>query len=128
MVFKLKEFLRAQVSAFMGGIVDFGIYSFCYSVLGVPAYFSNVFSGALGAIVNFTINRYWSFARTGHSIGSQLWKFIIVVMGSILLKSSGIYFLVDVFQYHYLLSKLAVELVVSLGFNFILQKFWVFKK
>ncbi|NGF57858.1 GtrA family protein [Parapedobacter sp. SGR-10] len=128
MAFKLKEFLKAQVSAFIGGVADFGIYSFCYSVLGVPAHISNAISGALGAVVNFTINRYWSFARTGQSIGSQLWKFIIVVLGSILLKSSGIYVLVEVLSCHYLLSKLIVELIVSLGFNFVLQKFWVFKK
>ena len=125
---KLRVFLRAQLSAFIGGLSDFGIYTFCYTVLKFTAPFSNVVSGSLGAIVNFTINRYWSFGNTEKSIGSQLWKFIIVVVGSITLKSLGIHVLVDIWQLHFLLSKLIVEIIVSLGFNYTLQRFWVFKQ
>lgn len=128
MAFKLKEFLKAQLSAFVGGMTDLGIYSFCYKVLNISAPFSNIVSGSLGAIVNFLINRYWSFDNTKSSIGSQLWKFVIVVVGSITLKSIGIHYFVDVWNWHFLLSKLLVEIIVSLGFNFTLQKFWVFKK
>ena len=128
MGFKLKEFLKAQLSAFVGGMSDLAIYSFCYKIVALSAPFSNVISGSLGAVVNFVINRYWSFDNTQTSIGSQLWKFIIVVVGSITLKSIGIHYFVDVFKWHFLLSKLLVEIVVSLGFNFTLQKFWVFKK
>lgn len=125
---KLRVFLRAQLSAFIGGLSDFGIYTFCYTVLNFTAPFSNVISGSLGAIVNFTINRYWSFGNTEKSIGSQLWKFIIVVVGSITLKSLGIHVLVDIWHLHFLLSKLIVEIIVSLGFNYTLQRFWVFKQ
>lgn len=125
---KVKEFLRAQLSAFVGGLSDFAIYTFCYKILLISAPFANAISGSLGAIVNFTVNRYWAFNNTRDSVTQQLWKFILVVMGSILLKSTGIYFLVNVWGGHYLLSKVIVELIVSLGFNFLLQKYWVFRK
>ena len=125
---KYNEFFKAQFSAFIGGLFDFGIYTFCYTVLNFTAPFSNVVSGSLGAVVNFTINRYWSFESSKNSIGSQLWKFILVVLGSISLKSFGIHILVDICQWNFIVSKLLVEVVVSLGFNFLLQKFWVFKK
>jgi len=128
MGFKLKEFLKAQLSAFLGGMTDLGIYSFCYKVLNISAPFSNAISGSLGAIVNFLINRYWSFNNQKTPIANQLWKFILVVIGSITLKSLGIYFFVDRLQWDGILSKLLVEVIVSLGFNFTLQKFWVFKK
>ncbi|MVZ67168.1 GtrA family protein [Sphingobacterium sp. DK4209] len=128
MTAKVREFLKVQLSAFVGGLSDFGIYTFCYTVLKYSAPFSNVISGSLGAVVNFTINRYWSFNSTAQSLGSQLWKFIIVVLGSIGLKSLGIHVFVDIMHWHFLLSKLIVEIVVSLGFNFTLQKYWVFKK
>jgi len=127
MRFRPKEFLRAQLSAFAGGMCDLGIYAFCYKSLGVSAPFSNAIGGGLGAAANFSLNRYWSFsAGRRSSAKSQLWKFATVVAGSILLKSSGIYLLVDVWDGHFLLCKLLVEVVVSLGFNFVLQKFWVF--
>ena len=125
---RLKVFLKAQLSAFIGGLSDFGIYTFCYTVLKFTAPFSNVISGSLGAIVNFTINRYWSFDNTETSLGSQLWKFVLVVIGSITLKSLGIHLLVDIWHVHFLLSKAIVEIIVSLGFNYTLQRFWVFKK
>ena len=128
MSFKPKEFLKAQLSAFVGGLTDFGIYSFCFKVLSFSAPISNVISGSLGAIVNFLINRYWSFKSEDQALGSQLWKFVLVVIGSILLKSGGIYLLVDHWNFHFLVSKAIVELIVSLGFNFVLQKYWVFKK
>ncbi|GGE33713.1 MULTISPECIES: GtrA family protein [Sphingobacterium] len=125
---RLKVFLKAQLSAFIGGLSDFGIYTFCYTVLKFTAPFSNVISGSLGAIVNFTINRYWSFDNTETSLGSQLWKFILVVIGSITLKSLGIHLLVDIWHVHFLISKAIVEIIVSLGFNYTLQRFWVFRK
>ncbi len=127
MAFKVKEFLKAQLSAFVGGLTDFGIYTFCFKVLSLSAPLSNVASGSLGAVVNFIINRYWSFDSKQESLGNQLWKFVIVVIGSILLKSSGIYLLVDIWDVHFILAKISVELIVSLGFNFVLQKYWVFK-
>lgn len=125
---KLKEFLKAQLSAFVGGLFDFGIYSLCFKLVGISAPLSNVVSGSLGAVVNFLINRYWSFNSADQPLGNQLWKFIIVVMGSIALKSGGIYLLVDMWNVNFLVSKGIVEIIVSLGFNFLLQKFWVFKK
>ncbi|MGB7527853.1 GtrA family protein [Sphingobacterium cellulitidis] len=125
---RLKVFLKAQLSAFIGGLSDFGIYTFCYTVLKFTAPFSNVISGSLGAIVNFTINRYWSFDNTETSLSSQLWKFILVVIGSITLKSLGIHLLVDIWHVHFLISKAIVEIIVSLGFNYTLQRFWVFRK
>lgn len=122
------SFGKAQISAFIGGISDFSIYTFCLKVLALSAPLSNVISGSLGAIVNFVINRYWAFESTNTPVGNQLWKFVIVVIGSITLKSGGIYLLVDHFDFNPFYSKLIAEIVVSLGFNFVLQKYWVFKK
>lgn len=125
---KSREFLKAQLSAFIGGLSDLCIYTFCYKILLISAPISNIISGSLGAVVNFTINRYWSFKNTEKSVSSQLWKFILVVIGSISLKSIGIYLLVEVWEKHFLLSKLLIEVMISLGFNFTLQRYWVFKK
>lgn len=122
------SFGKAQLSAFLGGLSDFAIYTFCLQVLGYSAHGSNVISGGLGAIVNFSINRYWAFDSKTTAIGNQLWKFVLVVLGSITLKSTGIYLLVDYLFFNPFYSKLIVEVLVSLGFNFTMQKYWVFKR
>lgn len=121
------SFGKAQISAFIGGASDFSIYTLCLQFLGLPAHISNIISGSLGAVVNFIINRYWAFDSTSTPVGKQLWKFVIVVIGSISLKSAGIYILVDSIGMNPFYSKVIVEVVVSLGFNFVLQKYWVFK-
>ncbi len=125
---KIKEFLKAQLSAFAGGMVDYGIMLFCKEILGFAISTSIVISGSIGAVVNFTINRFWTFKKDEAPVASQLWKFIIVVIGSIILKSQGTPLLSTLTGIDYKITRLMVELVVSLGFNFTLQKYWVFKK
>ncbi|SRR5690606_4167351 len=122
------SFGKAQVSAFLGGLFDFSIYTFGIQILGFTPYISNILSGSLGAVLNFTVNRYWTFEKTNAPVGKQLAKFVVVVIGSIFLKSTGIFFLVGHLSANPYYSKIAVEIFVSLGFNFLMQKYWVFNK
>ena len=124
----VKQFFKAQLSAFIGGMTDYAIMIFCVEILDFFVSTSIMISGAIGAVVNFTINRYWTFRSDSTPVGEQLWKFIIVVLGSIFLKSQGTPLLTELTGIDYRITRLMVELIVSLGFNFTLQKFWVFKK
>ncbi|MBD1427282.1 GtrA family protein [Sphingobacterium arenae] len=129
---KIRDFFlsfgKAQLSAFLGGLFDFAVYSVGIQVLGFTACISNIISGSLGAVVNFTINRYWTFDSTSTPVGQQLGKFVVVVIGSIFLKSLGIFLLVDHLLMNPYYSKIIIEILVSLGFNFLMQKYWVFRK
>lgn len=120
-------FFKAQASAFIGGISDYAIMLFCTEVLGIHYTLSIVISGTLGAVVNFSINKYWTF-KSPSPIGGQLVRFVFVVLGSIALKSSGTYLVTEFVQIDYKISRIIVELVVSLLFNYPLQRYWVFKK
>lgn len=121
-------FGKAQFSAFVGGIFDYGVMIFCTEFLKIYYAESIVISGLLGAMVNFSINRYWTFQNTEAGLRNQLLKFYLVVLGSIVLKSSGTFFVTENFLLDYKISRLIVDLFVSLGFNFTLQKYWVFRK
>ncbi len=125
---QLIPFLKAQLSAFIGGIVDYGIMLLCKEILGFDVKNAIRISGAIGAVVNFSINRFWTFKKDDTPVGNQLWKFVIVVIGSIFLKSEGTPLLSDILQMDYKITRLIVEIIVSLGFNYTLQKYWVFKK
>lgn len=122
------SFGKAQISAFLGGLFDFTIYATGIRALGFSPYFSNMISGSLGSVVNFTINRYWTFQSTGTPAATQIVKFIVVVAGSVLLKSMGVFLLADYILWNPYYSKVLVEVVVSLGFNFFIQKHWVFRQ
>ena len=123
-------FLQAQVSAFLGGITDYGLMILFTEVFKLHFTFSILISGTIGAIINFSINRFWVFKnQSGYSshINSQLFKFALVVLGSISLKSLGTLMFQKVFQIDYRIGRLITDLFVSYGFNYPLIKNWVFK-
>lgn len=123
-------FLQAQVAAFVGGITDYALMVLLTEVFQLHFTFSILISGSVGAIVNFGINRFWVFKnQSGYSsrINSQLFKFALVVLGSISLKSFGTLILQKVFQIDYRIGRLITDSFVSYGFNYPLIKYWVFK-
>lgn len=123
-------FLQAQVAAFVGGITDYGLMILLTEVFKLHFTFSILISGTVGAIINFSINRFWVFKnQSGYSsnINNQLFKFAFVVLGSISLKSLGTFMFQKVFQIDYRIGRLITDLFVSYGFNYPLIKNWVFK-
>ncbi|WP_214225493.1 GtrA family protein [Pedobacter sp. B4-66] len=124
-------FAKAQLSAFTGGIVDYLVMILCTELLGIHYTISIAIGGIVGAVVNFSVNRYWTFttAKASHApVGQQLIKFIFVVGGSILLKSSGTYLFTNWLKLDYKICRVIVDIIVSLGFNYVLQKYWVFRR
>ena len=94
-MFKKKSvftFLQAQVAAFLGGITDYTLMILLTEVFKLHFTLSILISGTLGAFINFSINRFWVFKNQSvysNHINSQLFKFALVVLGSISLKSYG---------------------------------------
>jgi len=123
----LITFFRSQLSAFVGGLVDYAIMIICTELLGIHYVLSIAIGGIIGAIVNYTINRYWAFKAREESKTTQIPKFIVVVIGSILLKSSGTFLFTEYLKLDYRISRLLTDAIVAFGFNYTLQKIWVFK-
>jgi putative flippase GtrA len=124
-------FAKAQLSAFSGGLIDYGVMIFCTEVLSIYYPISIAIGGVIGAVFNFLVNRYWTFNTDKTSkapVGAQLVRFIFVVAGSILLKSTGTYLFTNWLKINYKFSRIIVDIIVSLGFNYLLQTYWVFRK
>ncbi len=124
-------FAKAQVSAFTGGLLDYLVMILCTELLHIHYTISIAIGGVIGAVLNFSVNRYWTFTASKASqvpVGFQLVKFVFVVAGSIMLKSSGTYLLTNLLALDYKITRIMVDIIVSLGFNYVLQKYWVFKK
>lgn len=123
----IRTFTRAQLSAFIGSLFDYTVMIACTEWLHIHYTISIGISGIVGALVNFNINRFWTFGTSHIALSKQLFKFYLVVLGSIALKSSGTYFFTETFHTDYKVSRLVVDLFVSIGWNFMLQKYWVFR-
>ena len=129
---KIYVFAKAQVSAFVGGITDYGVMVFFTEVFHVHYTISIAIGGIIGAVVNFSLNRSWTFRSTElpykNSINKQMIKFVLVVLNSILFKSSGTFLVTTFLNIDYKISRIIVDLIVSLALNYNLQKYWVFKR
>ena len=124
-------FIRSQLSAFVGTLADYFVMITLTEFANVHYTLSIVFGGLIGATVNFLINRYWAFSsatpyRSGLDL--QMIKFASVAAGSITLKSSGTYLVTENFKLNYKFSRLILDAFVAYGFNFVLMKYWVFRK
>jgi putative flippase GtrA len=51
-----------------------------------------------------------------------------MVLGSIALKSGGTFALTSLTKIDYKFTRLAVDAIVSVFFNYMLQRHWIFKK
>jgi putative flippase GtrA len=122
----MKTFAKAQLSSLVGGIVDYFTMIFFTEVVGVFFTYSIIIGGLVGAVVNFLVNRRFTFqAHTGKK-RIQVPRFLLIVAGSIFLKTYGTYILTTYMWIDYKISRLMVDATVALTFNFPMQKYWVF--
>lgn len=128
---RILVFSKAQVSAFTGGVTDYLFMISLTEFFHVHYTISILIAGSIGAVVNFSLNKRWAFRSKDKPYKYPAWnqflKFVPVVLNSIVLKSSGTYFITTFFGLDYKISRLMADFLVSM-LNFILQKYWVFKK
>lgn len=121
-------FLRAQFSAFIGGISDYGVMLICVEFLGMHYIPAIGVGGLAGAVINYSISRKWAFKADQEKISSQFSKYAVVSFGSVILKSMGTFAFTEGLLIDYRISKLLTDGIVAFGFNYTLQRYWVFKK
>lgn len=136
-------FLKASASSQIASWVDMGLSFVLFSVVGLTAYdgfFSKAIGAATGGIVNCCINYKWTFQPKDCSKRAVAIKYVMVWVGSLLLNSFGTAFvtgllgdlaLLDSWEIstdmRFMVAQLAVSLVVSICWNFMLQRFFVFR-
>lgn len=122
----MKTFAKAQLSSFLGGCVDYLTMIFFTEALGLFFTYSIVIGGVVGAVFNYSMNRKWTFDAGAAKKRKQVPRFFLIVIGSIFLKTFGTYCLTTYGQIDYKISRIFIDILVALGFNFPLQKYWVF--
>lgn len=142
----ISTFLRSSVSSQVASWVDLGMSMLLYSFVFValePFYRSNlsVAIGALaGGVVNCCINYRFTFHAAGQSVKAVGVKYFMVWTGSLLLNMYGTTGLATLLsQWEWLVnlgfkpdgifaaSRLAASLAVSWGWNFVLQRNFVYR-
>ncbi|MDR0558738.1 MAG: GtrA family protein [Prevotellaceae bacterium] len=128
---RLKMFAKAQFSAFAGGMFDYAIMLLLTEYAGIHYTISIAAACMFGAAVNFSLNKRWAFLRKNvkyrFSFSQQLLRFIFVLVSSIALKTAGTYIFVTLANVDYRICRVIVDIIVSLCYNYVLQRYWIFK-
>lgn len=127
-VVRFPRLVKAQAASLAGTAVDFLVTISCVEGLRIWYLAATVLGNTAGGITNFYLGRHLVFEAAQHNAQLQGMRYFLVWLGSMLLNASGVYLFTQVLHINYLYSKIAVSLLVGIGFNYVLQLHFVFKK
>jgi len=121
-------FLKAQASSFISTLVDFLVTIVLKELVGAWYLAASVLGTISGGVTNFILGRNWVFSSKQKKISAQAFRYVFVWLGNLALNAGGVYWLTDILGLKYIASKILVSLIVGIGYNYVLQKFFVFRK
>ncbi|MCF6364858.1 MAG: GtrA family protein [Bacteroidales bacterium] len=123
----LISFFRYNISAIIATAVDFTILIGLTEIFQLWYFLSAVIGAIAGGIVAFLFSRNWVFKKRDGKIATQALKYILVWGTSIFLNTYGLYLFVEYLNFHYIISKVIVAVIIGIGFNFFMNKYFIFK-
>jgi putative flippase GtrA len=126
--FWLKNLFRHQLAGAIAFFVDFLVFVVLMDTLGLHHAPATAIGALVGALINFLISSFWAFSGSKNSLKNQLFKYILVSTGSIILNTLFLVIFTDLFGFDPKLSKLVTAILVGSFYNFLLMRNFVFKK
>lgn len=132
-----KAFLTAQVAS----VVDFVVTVFLSSLLGVYYVIATAIGAFMGGVTNCILNYRWVFPVTSSKKLPIALKYLLVWGMSILLNTYGTYLLTEFLRDSdcvvtllgthadqvYIVSKVVVAILVAIGWNYQMQRLFVYR-
>jgi putative flippase GtrA len=117
---------RSATTSLATTALDLATLGALVELFGVDYRIATFVGTVVGCASNFTINRSWSFEATAGKPQHQLARFLPVQAGASALHTAGVWLLTDASHLPYLGSKVVVAVAVYLGWNYPLNRRFVF--
>jgi putative flippase GtrA len=128
---RLKQWLIHHTSSLGAAVVDFGSMVTSVELLGVSPVLATVIGAALGAMTNFLLGRNWTYRRARRpgpkGIQMQMVRYLMTALVSLGLNATGEHLFVNVLHVQYVLGRVITAVIVSNGWNYPMQRFFVFR-
>jgi putative flippase GtrA len=119
---------RSILTSIFTTALDFGTLMGLVELAHVDYRVATFIGTVVGFLANFTINRQWAFAATSGPLHWQFVRLLPVQAGSTLLQTGGVWLFDAVFDLRYWVAKIAVSALVYLGWNYPMNRFWVYRR
>lgn len=127
--FWLYNLFRHQAAGLAGTTVDFSVTLLFVHVFMVWVGYSNFIGASAGAIVNFLISSYWAFSGSKNKLINQMWKYALVSFGSAVLNTILVVLFTETwFEFDLVITKVFVACTIAWTYNFLLMRYFVFRK
>ncbi len=119
-------FIRAQSASILGSAADYFTTIILKEFFHLPYVVSSFSGNIMGGICQFLLCRSWAFSGNQGQLKIQVFKYVIVYCGNLILSAAGLYLLTHYIGVNYLISKTLVSIILGVSYNYILQKNYVF--
>jgi len=124
---RMVTFIKANVSSVIASVCDYLMTVAAVQWMHMDVVAGGVTGTITGGIVNFWVNRQWVFSSVESKAHKQAIRYGIVWTGNLLLNATGMYLLTKKAGMFYVGAKLISSILVAVGYNYPLQKRYVFK-
>jgi putative flippase GtrA len=119
---------RSIVTSLCTTVLDFGVLTGAVELFHVNYVVATWMGTVVGSLSNFSINKRWAFRGSPLGLRRQLLRFLLVQAGSSALQTLGVWLLTRFGGLPYLGSKTVIAALVALGWNYPLNRYFVFAK
>lgn len=123
----MATFIKAQAASLAATGFDFLTTIVLVKVFGWWYLAGSVTGTIAGGLLNFMAGRLWAFNASEGKIEWQFIKYVLVWTGNLLLNAAGVFIITRYIGFNYVVSKVITSVVVGIGYNYVLQKKFVFR-
>ena len=120
-------FGRSVLTSLLTTALDFGTLVGLTELAGVGYVLATWIGTVVGSLSNFAINKQWAFGARGSPAMPAFGRFVVVQAGASALHTVGVWLLTRFGRLPYPASKLVVATAVYLGWNYPLNRWFVFR-
>ncbi len=123
----LTQFIRFSVVGALNSLVHFGVFIVLYRVAMLHYLVSSAIGYCVGTINSYILNRRWTFSSRQEKIKKEFAKFALINTAALLINVGSLRF----FKENVSMPAEAGQVFaigLSLGVNFLGNRYWTFKK
>ena len=119
--------LKYNTVAIIASSVDYSLFLILSGVLHVWYLLASFTGLIMGGLTAFVLQRNWTFKKKDGKLSQQAVRYLLIWAASIVLNTVGLYLAVEYAGMQSVIAKVAVSIIVGIGFNFLMSKHFVFK-
>jgi putative flippase GtrA len=122
------QWIRHHATAIAATAVDYSGMVAAVEFLHVRPVPATAMGAFAGALTNFTLNRTFTYKAQTGAVQEQMWRYALVSAASLALNTAGVWLFHNRLGLQYLAARLIASVIVSNGWNYPMQRFFVFSR